>query len=342
MPDPSKVLVTGGTGFIGRHVVGQLLQAGVPVRVLCRSEERALAVLGGRVEVVVGDITSSEAVARACRGVGQVLHVAGFYEFGIRHRDQLWHINVEGTRTVIQAARAAGVPRMVHCSTSGILSARGRLITEQDFPGGPPLGCGYKRSKWHAEREALEAARQGMDVVIASPTAPIGPGDDRPTPTGRMIVDLLNRRFPACSRTGINVVAVEDVARGLLAVAARGERGQRYILGHDNLWLDQFLARVAAQLGVPAPRAWVPWLAVALGGIAADAFSLCTGRGGGRLCWETAYFARQVQFFDLGRSRRDLGWTPTIGLDAAIAGSVAWFSGRMAGKSSGSGTAPEA
>jgi dihydroflavonol-4-reductase len=201
------------------------------------------------------------------------------------------------------------------------------------------MGCGYKQSKWHSEREALAAAREGMDVVIASPTAPIGPGDDRPTPTGRMIVDLMHRRFPACSRTGINVVAVEDVARGLLAVAARGERGQRYILGHDNLWLDQFLARVAAQLGVPAPRAWVPWLAVALGGLASDAFSLCTGRGGGRLCWETAYFARQVQFFDIGRSRRDLGWTPTLGLEDAISRSVAWFSGRNPGTTPGMGTA---
>ncbi len=320
-----KVLVTGGTGFIGRHLVRQLLRNGEHVRLLCRSVRKAEALFGEAPEIVTGDIASCPALAAACRGIQTVYHVAGLYEFGARHRSELWRVNVEGTRAVLSAARGAGVSRVVHCSTAGILSARGRLIHEDDFPDHPPAGCGYKISKWHAERLALEASGSGMEVVIASPTAPIGSGDERPTPTGRMVLDLMRGRFPGCSRTGLNLVAVEDVATGLLAVGRSGIGGRRYILGHENLWLEEFLGRAARLIGCRAPKAWVPWPVVAAAGLVGDLVELATGKGTGRLCWETAYFARQVQFFDLSRNPGSIGWQATKGLDSAIAESVDWF-----------------
>ncbi|MBL9175922.1 MAG: NAD-dependent epimerase/dehydratase family protein [Verrucomicrobiales bacterium] len=326
------ILVTGGTGFIGRHLVSQLLGEGHGVRVFCRSGRKAEALFGNRVDVVEGDVTSVAEARRACRGVDRVFHVAGLYCFGARHRRELWRVNVEGTRTVLDAARAGNVRQVVHCSTAGILSGHGRLITHLDLPARPPAGCGYKISKWHGERLALEAAASGMPVVIASPTAPIGAGDERPTPTGRMILDLMEGRFPACSRTGINVISVGDLTRGLVAVSERGSAGERYVLGHENLWLEEFLARVATQVGRRAPRAWVPWPLVAAGGLLGDLAGLMTGRGGERLCWETAYYARQRQFFDVESTERRLGWRSREDLDGTIRETVEWFCNRAGGR----------
>lgn len=325
------ILVTGGTGFIGRHLVRQLLETGAGVRVFCRSTPKAEALFGGSVDIVEGDLASADAANVACRGIAVAYHVAGLYRFGARHRAALWRVNVEGTRTVLDAARRAGIERVVHCSTAGILSARGRLVTHRDLPAKPPAGCGYKISKWHGEQIALHAAASGHRIVIASPSAPIGVGDERPTPTGQMILDLMQGRFPACSRTGLNVIAVEDVARGLIAAATRGECGERYILGHENLWLEEFLARVASFVGRPSPRAWVPWVAVAAGGVLGDLAGLLTGHGGERLCWETAYYARQRQFFDVGETHQRLGWRAEKDLKVSIAETVAWFGARSAG-----------
>lgn len=326
------ILVTGGTGFIGRHLVGQLVGDGHVVRVFCRSGRKAEALFGNRVDVVEGDLTSGSDARSAFRGIDRVFHVAGLYCFGARHRSELWRVNVEGTRTVLEAARNSGVRQVVHCSTAGILSARGRLLTHLDRPAKPPAGCGYKISKWHGEQLALEAAAAGMSVVIASPTAPIGSGDERPTPTGQMILDLMEGRFPACSRTGLNVISVGDLARGLVAVSDRGNSGERYVLGHENLWLEEFLARVAAQVGRRAPRAWVPWPVVAAGGLLGDLAGLLTGHGGDRLCWETAYYARQRQFFDVEATERRIGWRAREDLDGAIRETVEWFANRASGR----------
>ncbi len=325
------ILVTGGTGFIGRHLVRELVGTGIGVRVFCRSARKAEALFGSTVDLVEGDLSRSDAVRAACRGIGVAYHVAGLYRFGARHRAALWDVNVEGTRSVLDAARRAGVGRVIHCSTAGILAARGRLLTHQDLPAKPPAGCRYKISKWNGEQLALRAAASGFPVVIGSPTAPIGTGDERPTPTGQMILDLMQGRFPACSRTGLNVIGVKDVARGLMAVAERGQRGERYVLGHQNLWLEEFLARVAACLDRRAPRAWVPWVVVAAGGLVGDLAGLLIGHGGDRLCWETAYYARQRQFFDVEQTHQRLGWRAAGDLDAVIAETVAWFAARSGG-----------
>lgn len=301
----------------------------MPVRLFCRSAAKAETLFGSGMDVIEGDLGSGVAMAEACHGIELIYHLGGLYQFGARHRAELWRTNVEGTRRLLAAARNAGVARIVHCSTAGVLEGSGRLLDHRDFPARPPAGCGYKISKWHAEKAALEAAAAGLDVVIACPTAPIGTGDDRPTPTGQMVLDLMRGRFPACSRTGFNIVAVDDVAAGFLAVGRRGLSGERYLLGNANLWLEDFLAQVAAQAGVSAPRAWVPWAAVALGGLVSDACGLLTGRGGERLCWETAYCARQRQFFDFQHSRDTIGWSAERYIPDAIADTVAWFSDRL-------------
>ncbi len=321
------VLVTGGTGFIGAWLVRLLIKRGARVRLICRSAAKAAGVLGPGLDFVEGDVLNAAALKRACEGVRVVYHLAGLYAFGARYRRELWAVNVVGTGNVLDACRAAGVEKVVHCSTAGILASSRDLASRVDFPARIPWGCHYKASKWQGERAALEAARRGLPVTIASPTAPIGPGDERPTPTGRMIQDLLRARFPVGSRTGLNIIAVEDVAEGLLAIGHRGLPGERYILGDKNLWLGEFLEMVASTAGpgVRAPRIALPWGFIALAGIFGEVLGGVASRIDDRLCWETAYFARQRQFFELESTYEALGWRPAKCLNASIRETVAWL-----------------
>jgi dihydroflavonol-4-reductase len=239
----------------------------------------------------------------------------------------MWQVNVEGTEQLLVACWRARIERVIHCSTAGILFAAGRLVRDSDFPAKPPKACHYKQSKWHGERNALAWVARGLPVVIASPTVPIGAGDERPTPSGRMFLDLLRGRFPACSRTGLNVIAVEDLAEGLLAAERAGEVGNRYVLGHENIWVHELLALAAELAGRPAPRAVVPLPLVALGGLLGEAWGLLTRARNNRLCWETAYFARQRQFFDVTQTQTALNWQPRIPIRVAVGNAVAWFAG---------------
>jgi dihydroflavonol-4-reductase len=322
---PGVTLVTGATGFIGRHCVMALLQAGERVRIFCRDPEKARRIFGCVPEMVRGDLLDASSLAEACEGVETVFNLAGAYEFGPAHRRTMWQVNVTGTEQLLAACWRARVERVVHCSTAGILAAAGRLITAADLPGSPPLACHYKRSKWHGEMRALNWAGRGLPVVIASPTAPIGAGDESPTPTGRMFLELLRGRFPVCTRTGLNVIAVRDLAAGILAVGRRGQVGRRYILGAENIWLKDLMAQAALAGRCRAPRFVVPWLPVAAAGVVGEIWGRVSGAKQGRLCWETAYFARQRQFFDLSPTFKELGWQAEIGTTAAIAETMNWF-----------------
>jgi dihydroflavonol-4-reductase len=249
------------------------------------------------------------------------------YRFGLRHRRELWASNVEGATNLLRSAWRARVDRVVHLSSGGVLQGpRTRLLTESDFPTAPPRFCSYKASKWHAEIRALAWARRGLPVVIASTTCPIGRGDEAPTPTGRMIRDFLQRRFPFCCRTGLNFIGVGDLSRGLQAAAAAGRTGERYLLSDQNLWLKEFLELLAGETGLPAPRLRLPSAVIAAIGCAGEVLDLLVGGDGqARVCLETALQSRHCQFFSNAKARRELGWRPRAGLAESIHEAVAWF-----------------
>ncbi|MGH7363316.1 MAG: NAD-dependent epimerase/dehydratase family protein, partial [Candidatus Methylomirabilales bacterium] len=234
-------LVTGGTGFLGAHLVRALLREGESVRCLVRpgSDRRNLA--GLHVEVVEGDITDPFAAARAVRGCDTVFHAAALYQLWVPDPAPMYRVNVGGTRTLLAAAGEAGAKRIVYTSTVGALGnpGDGRPGTETTPVTLADMVGHYKRSKFLAEQEALRLARAGLPVVIVNPSAPVGAYDVKPTPTGQMMVDFLRGRMRGVLRTGLNLVAASDVAAGHLRAAERGKAGERYILGHANLMLEE-------------------------------------------------------------------------------------------------------
>src|SRR3989338_5137875 len=232
----SLFLVTGATGFIGRFLVRQLLRERTRVRIFCRSESKANRLFGGRLETVAGDLLDPASVSRACAGVHTVIHIGGAYCFGTANRAKLMEVNAGGTRHVLEAAWKNRVERMVHVSSASLLQNQHGPANEHDFLSKPVWRGHYKRSKWAAEICALEWSRRGFPVSIASLSSPVGPEDETPTPTGRIILDFLHGRFPFLARTGLNFIPVGDCAEGILGVARHGQNGSRYLIVGRNLW----------------------------------------------------------------------------------------------------------
>jgi dihydroflavonol-4-reductase len=322
--------ITGATGFIGRTLTRSLLARGEGVRILARSAAKARALFGDQAEIVVGDLADAGALARGCRGIERVYHVAGSYRFGLRHRRELWSTNVDGTENLLRAAQGAGVARVVHLSSGGVLERRDGagpvLLTEDDFPARAPRWSAYKNSKWHAERRALAWAARGLPVTIASTTCPIGRGDEAPTPTGGMIRDFLRGRFPVSCRTGLNFIGIDDLAGGLQQVAAAGRPGERYLLSHENMWLKDFLQQLALETDRTPPAFCLPDGLVRLIGAVGEVADLVGSRGGtARVCLETALQASRRQFFSNAKARRELGWEPARPIGDAMRDAVAWF-----------------
>jgi dihydroflavonol-4-reductase len=327
---PPQILITGATGFIGRALTRNLLAHGESVRVLARSRAKARALFGEHAEIFSGDLAHVETLERACRGASVVYHVAGSYRFGLRHRRELWRTNVEGAENLFRAAHEAGVERVVHLSSGGVLERRGvasdALLTEDDFPATAPRWCAYKSSKWHAEKRALAWAARGLPVVIASTTCPIGRGDESPTPTGRMIRDFLQRRFPFSCRTGLNFIGIDDLSDGLRQAAARGRPGERYLLSHENLWLHDFLQLLAEETDLAPPALCLPDGLVRVIGAAGELVDLLSPRSHtARVCLETALQASRLQFFNNAKARRELDWQPAWPIADAVRDAVAWF-----------------
>jgi dihydroflavonol-4-reductase len=328
----SQILITGATGFIGRQLTRDLITLGRAVRILARSRRKARALFGGDVETCPGDLADAGSVAQACRGVETVYHIAGGYRFGLRHRRELWRTNVEGTETVLRAAADAGVGRVVHLSSAGVLmQANGQLpadtpLDETDFPAHAPRFSAYKASKWHAEQRVLAWAARGLPVVIASTTCPIGRGDELPTPTGRMILDFLQGRFPFYCHTGLNFIGIGDLSRGLQRVAEEGRAGERYLLSDENLWLKEFLDLLAHETGRPAPAMCLPGALIRLIGCGGELVDLLNPRStNARVCLETALQSGRVQFFSNAKARVELEWKPRISIGKSIRDAIAWF-----------------
>ena len=321
----TQVLVTGGTGFIGRHLVELLLEQGHPVRALARHASKARALFGGRAEIVEGDLLDGASLTPACEGMEIIYHVGGLYRFGPGHAAELQNVNAEGTCRLLAAAVRCKPRMFVHVSSAGVLQSDQALVTETDLPAERPRFSPYKASKWDAEQAVLRAAAEGLPAILASPTCPIGAGDEQPTPTGAMVKDFLEGRFPFLCRTGLNFIGVEDVARGLVAAARKGRPGTRYVLGNENLYLSQFLTLVGREAGLPVPRWTLPWPLIFGAGLVAETAAKIGVAPKQNLCLETVLQARRIQFFDNSRTRRELDWAPQEDLASSVRRAVDWF-----------------
>ena len=252
--------LTGATGFVGSHVARVLAGKGARLRLLVRSTSNLANLDGIPAETVVGDLRQPETFASTLAGCDAVFHVAADYRLWVRNPDAMYASNVVGTKDLLRLAREAGVPRFIYTSSVATMGFRSDgTIVNEDTPVSLDAMVGhYKRSKFLAEQEAVAAARAGQQVIILNPTTPIGAGDIKPTPTGRIVVDFLNRKFPAYVDTGLNLVDVIEVARAHAAALEKGRAGERYILGGENLTLKQMLDKMSAITGLPSPRLRVP------------------------------------------------------------------------------------
>ena len=318
-------LVTGANGFLGCHVVRALLARGDRVRALARENADISALRGIESEIVRGDVRDIESLRRAMKGCEQVYHVAADYRLWVIDEAPMYACNVDGTRNVIAAARDTGVGRIVHTSTVGALGIPHDQPGREDTPVSIEKMVGpYKRSKFIAERVALDAARDGAPVIVVNPSTPIGPLDYKPTPTGRMIVDFLNRRMPAYLDTGLNLVGVEDCARGHLLAAERGKIGEKYILGGENLTLAEFFAHLARLSGIAAPKVRIPY-AVAFGfALGAEAFARTVTHKAPRASLTEVRMARKKMFFDSSKAKAELDYAPGP-IDPAIMRAIEFF-----------------
>ncbi len=319
----TKTLVTGGTGFIGRAVVMELLAAGREVRVLARNPE-ALADL--KVEVARGDLVDPASLASAARGCDRVFHVAADYRLWVPDPEAMYAANVQGTKDLMAAAAEAGVTRVVYTSTVGALGnpGDGTSGTEETPVTLDDMVGHYKRSKFMAEQVVLEFARQGLPVVLVHPSAPVGPGDSRPTPTGQIIVDYLRGRMPAYLETGLNLVHVRDVAMGHLLAEEKGRLGEKYILGNQNLSLSEIFRMLAEITGIPAPKVRLPyWPILALSYLDEFWATHMSGKPP-RMPVAGVKMAKKFMYFDSSKAIQELG-LPQTPVRQALGEAVAWF-----------------
>lgn len=298
-----------------------LIERGHHVRTLCRpsSQIREL-----DVEQVTGDLRETESVARAAEGCQYVFHIAADYRLWSKHPEELYRSNVDGTRNVLDAAQRAGVERIVYTSTVGCIGMPNNRSGDEDAPVTIRDMVGhYKRSKWLAEQVALERSRAGVPVVIVNPTAPVGDHDWKPTPTGKIIVDFLRGKLPGFVDTGLNLVDVCDTALGHLQAAEKGRVGARYILGCENLTLEQILARLASLAGKPPPRVRVPYAIAYATGVISTAWANITGHPP-MAPLEGVRMARKKMFVTHAKASGELGFSPGP-VDAALARAIEWF-----------------
>jgi dihydroflavonol-4-reductase len=318
-------LVTGASGFVGSHVTRQLVTAGQSVRVLVRPRSNLEALAGLHVESFEGDLRDAKSLERAMHGVRRVFHVAADYRLWTPRPEEIYENNVEGTRKLLTAAQHAGVERIVYTSTVATIAVpRHGAPPNEDTRAtlGEMIGH-YKRSKFLAEQVAVEAAADGVPVVIVNPTAPVGPWDWKPTPTGRIILDFLKGKMPAYVDTGLNVAAVEDIAAGHLLAAEKGRVGERYILGARNMTLKQILDALSAITGRPAPRVRLPHAVALAAGYADQLFSRLAGREP-QIPVEGVKMSRHRMFVESDKASRELGYKPTS-VEAALERAVRWY-----------------
>ena len=323
-----KVLVTGGTGFVGSHVARAVAEQGAELRLLVRSSSPPANLENLAGERVVGDLCDPDSLRKAVAGCEAVFHVAADYRLWTPDPASMYRANVEGTRAIIRAAVESGARRVVYCSSVATMGFRSNgLAADEDSPVSLADMIGhYKRSKFQAEQVAMAAAREGADVVVVNPTTPVGEQDLKPTPTGRIIVDFLRRKFPAYVDTGLNLVDVREVARGHVLAWQKGRSGERYILGGENLTLKQILDRLGAIAGLPAPRIRLPYAVALATGVVDTAFTGLLLRREPRVTLDAVRMGRKKMFVSSAKAEGELGWKVKP-VDEALRRAVEWFRG---------------
>lgn len=318
--------VTGATGFVGSHVARALAEQGAGVRLLVRANSNTKNIADLKADLATGDLRDPSSLEKAIAGCEAVFHVAADYRLWVRDPDEMYRANVEGTRAILDAARKHGVKRVVYTSSVATMgfTSNGEPADEASPVSLENMIGPYKRSKFLAEQVATEAAASGVNVVIVNPTTPVGERDIKPTPTGRIIVDFLKKKFPAYVDTGLNLVDVRECALGHIAALEKGRSGERYILGGENLTLKQILDRLAAISGLPSPRVRVPYALALATGVVDELF---TGRLLGReprATIDAVRMGRKKMFVSSAKAERELGWK-VVNVNEALRRAVDWF-----------------
>jgi len=322
-------LVTGAAGFLGSHVARLLVERGEQVRLLVRASSNRQGLAGLAAEVVTGDLRDASSLTAALQGVRRVYHVAADYRLWARNPQEIYDSNAGGTQNLLHAAAQAGCEGFVYTSTVATIAVHRPGQGAEGLPDERMAGelsemiGHYKRSKWLAEQEAMAAAKKGLPVVIVNPTAPVGPGDAKPTPTGKLILDFLRGHMPAFVDTGLNLVGVEDCATGHLLSAEKGQPGERYILGARNMTLQEILQVLARITGKPAPRFRLPHAVAYAAGCVDTLVARMLGREPG-IPLEGVRMARHKMFVDASRAVRELGFSPAPP-EAALERAVRWY-----------------
>jgi dihydroflavonol-4-reductase len=321
-----KIFLTGATGFVGHHAARALAAQGAELRLLVRKTSNLDNLHGLRAETHVGDLSDPATIKPALEGCDAVMHVAADYRLWIPDPAEMYKANVEGTRELLRLAREADVPRFVYTSSVATMGFRkDNVVINEDSPVSLKSMVGhYKRSKYLAEQEALEAAAKGQKVVILNPTTPVGAYDRKPTPTGRIILDFLNGKFPAYMDTGLNLVDVEEIARTHVAALTTGQFGRRYILGGENLTLKQILDKLSELSGVPSPTMKIPFMVAAMYAFFEETITGKIRKKEPRATLEEVRMGRKNMYASSARAQQELGFRiqPVM---PALRAAVEWF-----------------
>lgn len=321
-----KIFITGATGFLGSHVARVLAGQGADLRLLVRPTSNLKNLEGLRAETATGDLRDSASLEKAIAGCDAVFHVAADYRLWVRDANEMYRSNVEGTRSILEAARKNNVPRVVYTSSVATIgfTSDGRPADEDSPVSLADMIGHYKRSKFMAEQIAIEAGRRGLHVVTVNPTTPIGEQDIKPTPTGRIVLDFLKRKFPAYVETGLNLVDARECALGHVAALEKGKPGERYILGGEDLTLKQILDKLSAITGLPSPKVKLPYFFAFAAGFFDEAITGGLLKREPRATLDTARMGKKKMFASSAKAERELGWK-IVPVENALRRAVEWF-----------------
>src|SRR5579863_5671193 len=317
--------LTGATGFVGSHVARALAEQGADLRLLVRTNSNLKNIQDLKADLFTGDLRDPASLEKGIAGCDAIFHVAADYRLWVRDPDEMYRANVEGTRAILAAARVNKVRRVVYTSSVATMGFTENSLADENSPVSLANMIGpYKRSKFMAEQVATKPARAGQDVVIVNPTTPVGERDIKPTPTGRIVVDFLKKKFPAYVDTGLNLVDAKECARGHLQALERGKSGERYILGGEDLTLKQILDRLGKITGLPSPKVKVPYFMALATGVVDEIVTAGLLHREPRATVDTVRMGKKKMFASSAKAERELGWK-LVPAEDALRRAVEWF-----------------